>query len=48
MIEPTTSKRDQRREVILNVAREVFFEEGFSAASMSMIAAPLGGSKGTL
>jgi len=42
------NRRDQRREAILNVAREVFFEEGYSAASMSMIAARLGGSKGTL
>jgi AcrR family transcriptional regulator len=40
--------RDQRREMILNVAREVFFEQGYSAASMSTIAARLGGSKGTL
>src|ERR1700749_1891570 len=41
-------KRGQRREAILNVAREVFFEEGYAAASMSSIAARLGGSKGTL
>lgn len=40
--------RDQRREAILQVAREVFFENGYSAASMSEIAARLGGSKGTL
>jgi AcrR family transcriptional regulator len=40
--------RDQRREAILQVAREVFFEHGYSAASMSEIAARLGGSKGTL
>jgi AcrR family transcriptional regulator len=40
--------RDQRRDRILDVAREVFFEEGFSAATMSMIAARLGGSKATL
>src|SRR5262249_29128068 len=38
----------QRRERILQVAREVFFEEGFGAATMSTIAARLGGSKGTL
>src|SRR5580704_6211425 len=43
-----TCARDQRREAILNVAREVFFEQGYSAASMSTIAARLGGSKGTL
>jgi AcrR family transcriptional regulator len=40
--------RDQRREAIMEVAREVFFEEGYAAASMSSIAARLGGSKGTL
>jgi AcrR family transcriptional regulator len=40
--------RDQRREMILSVAREVFFEQGYTAASMSTIAARLGGSKGTL
>jgi AcrR family transcriptional regulator len=42
------SIRDQRRDRILQVAREVFFEEGFNAATMSMIAARLGGSKATL
>ncbi len=40
--------RDQRRDRILQVAREVFFEEGFNAATMSSIAARLGGSKATL
>jgi AcrR family transcriptional regulator len=40
--------RDQRRETIMSVAREVFFEVGYAAASMSAIAARLGGSKGTL
>jgi AcrR family transcriptional regulator len=40
--------RDQRRDRILDVAREVFFEEGFNAATMSTIAARLGGSKATL
>jgi AcrR family transcriptional regulator len=40
--------RDTRRELILDVAQEVFQEEGFAAASMSTIAARLGGSKGTL
>lgn len=39
---------DARREMILDVAQEVFLEEGFEAASMSTIAARLGGSKGTL
>jgi len=45
---PRTPTRDQRRETILSVAREVFFEQGYTAASMSTIAARLGGSKGTL
>jgi AcrR family transcriptional regulator len=40
--------RDARREAILDVARDVFLEEGFAAASMSEIAARLGGSKATL
>jgi AcrR family transcriptional regulator len=40
--------RDARREAILDVAQEVFLEEGFANASMSTIAARLGGSKGTL
>jgi AcrR family transcriptional regulator len=40
--------RDARREIILDVAQEVFLEEGFANASMSTIAARLGGSKGTL
>lgn len=40
--------RDARRDVILDVAQGVFLEDGFSAASMSTIAARLGGSKGTL
>jgi AcrR family transcriptional regulator len=40
--------RDQRRDRILQVAREVFFEEGFTSATMSTIAARLGGSKATL
>jgi AcrR family transcriptional regulator len=40
--------RDARREAILDVARDVFLEEGYANASMSTIAARLGGSKGTL
>lgn len=40
--------RDERREHILAIAREVFMEEGYAAASMSAIAARVGGSKGTL
>lgn len=45
---PSSARKDQRRESILAVASEVFAEEGFQAASMSSIAARLGGSKGTL
>jgi AcrR family transcriptional regulator len=45
---PGSSPREERREAIMNVAREVFFEYGYSATSMSAIAARLGGSKGTL
>jgi AcrR family transcriptional regulator len=60
MIEPVNSSdhqrpeakprldRDARREAILDVARDVFLEEGYAAASMATIAAKLGGSKGTL
>lgn len=49
MIEaPTINRRDKRRDTILKIAKEVFLEEGFAAASMSTIAARLGGSKGTL
>jgi AcrR family transcriptional regulator len=40
--------RDARREAILDVAEEVFVDQGFAAASMSEIAARVGGSKGTL
>lgn len=44
----TISKREDRRETILDVARDCFLAEGFAATSMSTIAARLGGSKGTL
>ena len=44
----TRLDRDARRELILDVAQSVFLEEGFANASMSVIAARLGGSKGTL
>jgi len=37
-----------RREAILDVATEIFLSEGYASASMSTIAARLGGSKGTL
>lgn len=39
---------DDRRRAILDIAREVFMSEGYAKASMSVIAARLGGSKGTL
>ena len=42
------SRSDERRQHILEVAGEVFLEQGYAAASMSSIAARLGGSKGTL
>ena len=44
----TKSKRDERRDTILQIAGEVFYEQGFTGASMSEIAQRLGGSKGTL
>jgi AcrR family transcriptional regulator len=40
--------RDARREAILDVASDVFLKEGYANASMSTIAARVGGSKGTL
>ncbi|MBW8816233.1 MAG: TetR/AcrR family transcriptional regulator [Caulobacterales bacterium] len=42
------SKRDERRETILDVARDCFLADGYATTSMSTIAARLGGSKGTL
>ena len=45
---PQQTRKDLKREAILNVAAEVFFEDGYQAASMSEIAARVGGSKGTL
>lgn len=48
LLTKTKLDRDQRRELILDVAQEVFLEEGYANASMSTIAARLGGSKGTL
>jgi AcrR family transcriptional regulator len=43
-----TAARDARRQSILAIARDVFLQEGYAAASMSAIAAKVGGSKGTL
>ena len=40
--------KDDRRKAILDVATDLFMQEGYAAASMSAIAARLGGSKGTL
>jgi AcrR family transcriptional regulator len=42
------SRRLERREGILAVAAQHFFEHGYAGVSMSAIAAALGGSKGTL
>jgi TetR/AcrR family transcriptional regulator, mexJK operon transcriptional repressor len=42
------SRSDAKRRAILDVASEVFLAQGYAAASMSEIAARLGGSKGTL
>ena len=41
-------KSEARRQAIVDVAREVFQDCGFESASMSQIAAHLGGSKATL
>src|SRR3569833_993906 len=43
-----TPRRDLKRETILSIAQQVFVEEGYAAASMSSIAARVGGTKGTL
>ncbi|HEY3799663.1 MAG TPA: TetR/AcrR family transcriptional regulator [Caulobacteraceae bacterium] len=46
---PTESARaDAKRRAIVEVARQVFLSQGYAAASMSEIAARVGGSKGTL
>jgi len=42
------TKGDAKRRRIVEVARAVFLEKGYGAASMSAIAAAVGGSKGTL
>src|SRR5882757_6223376 len=41
-------RRDERRDHILDVARDAFLSTGYADTSMSAIAARLGGSKGTL
>lgn len=41
-------KTENRRQAIMKAASEIFREEGFSGASMAMIAARVGGSKATL
>lgn len=48
MVEAMRTKSEARRDAILTVALEVFREVGFDAASMSQIAARVGGSKATL
>jgi AcrR family transcriptional regulator len=42
------AKRVDRRDAILDIARECFLAEGYGATSMSTIAQRVGGSKGTL
>jgi len=42
------ARRDDKRDAILDAARECFLSEGYAATSMSSIAARVGGSKGTL
>ncbi len=46
--QPTRPGRDERRRAILEVARDLFMQEGYAAGSMSEIATRVGGSKGTL
>ncbi len=45
---PVSNFRDQRRDRIIQVARDVFYEVGYAGTSMSMISSRLGGSKATL
>lgn len=42
------ARKEERREAILEIAKRVFLDKGYSGASMSAISAELGGSKGTL
>ncbi|HWE47406.1 MAG TPA: TetR/AcrR family transcriptional regulator [Caulobacteraceae bacterium] len=46
--DPKADKIEARRKAIIEVARDVFLTQGYAAASMSEIAARVGGSKGTL
>jgi TetR/AcrR family transcriptional regulator, mexJK operon transcriptional repressor len=41
-------RRKARRAAILQIARDMFFRQGFAATSMSEISTAMGGSKGTL
>jgi len=43
-----TDRRGERRDAIIDAAHDCFVAEGYGAASMSTIAARIGGSKGTL
>jgi TetR/AcrR family transcriptional repressor of mexJK operon len=42
------SRKDRKRAEIVSIAQELFFREGYAGASMSQIAAAVGGSKTTL
>lgn len=42
------ARREARRALIIDVARQAFLEDGYAGTSMSTISARLGGSKGTL
>lgn len=42
------ARKEERREMILEIAKREFLDHGYSGASMSAISAELGGSKGTL
>ena len=44
----STAIRDRRRDRIVRIATEVFFEDGYGAATMQAISERLGGSKATL
>jgi TetR/AcrR family transcriptional repressor of mexJK operon len=44
----TKAGKDDRRDAIVQIAKEVFAANGYAGTSMSLIAARVGGSKGTL